>query len=699
MIKRKLAGFGLAFAATELAAAYLPPLVLLPVAAVLLLALCVWARLRPWRCLLLGAALGCVWAFGFQLCAVRPVTDLAGQTLHCKATVETDCESSYQDGALRGTLRLQEIDGRKVDVRVYCKAFPAIEAGERFTADFAFSALPEDDYRLGNYAKGVYLAAEYTGAYEAGAPSAELRFTLYRLRRALAQKLGMYLPRILAGLEAAMLLGDKSGLSDGAREIFRTAGVSHLLAVSGLHVALLCGMFSFGKKRRFSRPLLILQGLIVLFYMLLTGLPVSVLRAGIIFLIALLGYYFLQPPDLLTSLGFAAVLLGLQNAYLPCDIGFQLSFCGVLGVQGAAFFTRRQRALLTAGPTLSKTKKRAIKVLFPVLEGIETAIFATLATMPVLVAHGLTTSGIAVLSNLLVVWMLQPALLLGLLVLGLGIAPVLAPAAHMASLLLAVLLKIMYQITAWCAALPLSHLCLPKTYTLFAFAVLGLLLWLFFHARRYVQGLAAAALCGAMAIALGVALQRDVVTLALVGTSGNPCAVITQNGQAAVIFRGGAANQRAVRSYLAENGAPKQTVVLDLRQQPQELVFDAPVVYTLAEMSEDAWAVPLLQTVTADCVHTGKMNLVVLDVAGYHIAMTAGNAALETPVQVDVLCGGGSYPKSVQAKTILLNTRTPRWLDAVGEETLLYTGDDETTLVLRPGRSARFQEVTTLAVQ
>ncbi len=47
-----------------------------------------------------------------------------------------------------------------------------------------------------------------------------------------------WLPRQLDGIEAAMLLADKSRLDDSVQQAFRTAGVSHLLAVSGLHLAL-----------------------------------------------------------------------------------------------------------------------------------------------------------------------------------------------------------------------------------------------------------------------------------------------------------------------------------------------------------------------------------------------------------------------------------------------------------------------------
>ena len=123
-----------------------------------------------------------------------------------------------------------------------------------------------------------------------------------------------------------MLLGDKAALPDTVQDIFRAAGISHLLAVSGLHLALLCGLFSFGRRRRFCRPLILARAAVAVFYMLLTGLPISVLRAGIVFLLVLLGDWFYQPIDLLTLTGAAAVLLGLQNPYAPCDIGFQLSF-------------------------------------------------------------------------------------------------------------------------------------------------------------------------------------------------------------------------------------------------------------------------------------------------------------------------------------------------------------------------------------
>ena len=303
-------------------------------------------------------------------------------------------------------------------------------------------------------------------------------------------------------LEAAMLLGHKDALRDPVQDAFRAGGVSHLLAVSGLHVALLCGIFSFGRKRRFVRSLILLRAALVLFYMFLTGLPVSVLRAGLVFLLALAGDFFLQPVDLLTSTGAVAILIGLQNAYAPCDVGFQLSFCAVVGVQLAGMLCRWQRSCLPVPQ--HKMLALARRGLLRAAEAVQVAVFAGLATLPVLVAHGLTASGVSVLTNLLVVWMLQPALQLGVAVLLLSVFPPLQPLVRMASLLLSVWLHWMTAIIVWCANLPAARVDLPARYTLLVLAVLGALAVVFWRARKMLWYLPAAGVCTAAAVALGV---------------------------------------------------------------------------------------------------------------------------------------------------------------------------------------------------
>lgn len=87
-------------------------------------------------------------------------------------------------------------------------------------------------------------------------------------------------------------------------------------------------------------------------------------------------------------------------------------------------------------------------------------------------------------ANLLVVWLLGPALRLGILALVLSFVPVLDPLFHGASLLLGIVLRLMTTLAAWCAALPVAHIALPVRYTLWVLAVFAVLAALFWRTRQ-----------------------------------------------------------------------------------------------------------------------------------------------------------------------------------------------------------------------
>ena len=690
-MKRKLGWFGLGFAGAELAAAILPPLVCVPAAAFLVCLALLWIKRRRDSAIpVLGALCGLAWFLVFTLVWIRPVKALAGQTVTCTAVVETDADASYSESRLRGTLRLTEIDGRAANVKVQCASFPGESAGERFTAKFALTELPDNKYRLSRQSKGVYLQAEYLGSYHPLDASRAPRFTLYRLRQRWSATLRRWLPRQLDGIETAMLLADKSRLDDSVQQAFRTAGVSHLLAVSGLHLALLCGLLGFGRRWRFYKPLILLRGAAALFYLLLTGAPVSVLRAGLVLAVALAGNFFLQPVDLLTSTGFAAVLMGLQNAYAPCDIGFQLSFCAVLGVQAAAALTEAEQCAAQSRPA-------ALRLVCRLAEPVQVAALASLATLPVLVAHGMSTSLVGIVCNVLVVWMLQPALQMGILLLIFSAVPFLLPLVNLTGLALSLWLKAMLGIVERCAALPFASVYLPQRYTLFVLAVLGALALYYWHGKGMRVYPIAALICTAAAVVMGIWMQRDVVEINLVGASNNPCVVCVQNGQAVVLFRGGESNLSAVERYLAGRSRQEPALLVDLRARPTALDFTAAEVVTIqAQPGFDTRTV--LDGLTLDLYHNKSASLAVLGIGNRHIAVGAGSIQLAEPIRVDVLCAPGALSDAVQADTILTAVRHPKWLDEIESCELRY-GDEAPGLTLRPGRSMIWEEAQTIAIQ
>lgn len=682
-MKRGLACFGLAFALAEWTAANLLPPLGIGLAAVFCFAAAVWLRRRRPAVLLSGAAAGFAWLLVFTLWNVVPVRRYAGQTVRCVAVAETDCVlSAYDADCLRGTLRIQQIDGEKADFKVYCASFPGTAPGDVVKLTLSLNDLPSNEYRLTRMSRDVYLEARCLDGGAVLGRDSSVRFLLYRLRRKLSDRLQTWLPWDLGGVESAMLLGDKSSLREAENQTFRRAGVSHLLAVSGLHMALLCGL-GMDCRRRFDRRMILARGALVLFYMGLTGMSASVVRAGSVFLIALAGEFFLQPYDLLTATGFAALLMSVRSAYAPCDLGFVLSFSAVLGVSTAAVLSDWQRSCW-----------KLPSILLRVLETVQTTVLAALATLPALLFYDLEISGAGVLCNLLVVWMIRPALLLGLVVLVLS--PLNGPF-RLASLLLEGWLRLLVGVVRWCAALPFARLVLPRRYTIFVLAVLAVLFGVFWHQKKYKWGISAVLLCGAAAIGLCVPLEQGVVRIALVGTAGNPCAVITRQEHAVVLFRGGWSNRNAVRQYLYEQGDPAWDLCVDLRQTPADMEFPVETV-VLQEMDSGTGTMDILEGLTLDLTHTSRANLAVIGVGNSHIAMMAGKLELEQPVQVDVLCAGGAVSESLKAQAILYTAQSPAWLNSIGEETL-YFGSGTPVITIRPDRSITFQGVTKCVVQ
>ena len=678
---RKLAGFGLAFALAELAAAYLPPLASLLTAA-LFISLFLFAAFTQRRAArfalpaVAGLLAGLVWSAAYQLAVVKPAQSLAGQTYACTAIVQPDAETSWQPGNVRATLLITRLDGRKTSLKVYCTDLPYSEAGDIITGQFQLQPLRADSYRISRYAKGTWLGASYQADYIWQGTSDALPYRLYHLRQAFAKRLTTYLPQNLAGVEAAMLLGEKSELTDEWSDTFRTAGIAHLLAVSGLHVALLCGLFAMGQGRRsrFSVPRVLLQITVLLLYMGLTGLPFSVFRAGVMFLIMLVGSLLLQPPDSLTALTLAAIIIGVQQPFAPCDIGFQLSVCGVLGVLAASALAKRQTQFVQVRYAARHNQRRQTALPLPLaivlraVDAVQAAVLATLATLPVLLLHGMAASGAAVPANLLVVW------------------------------LLGIVLRLMTTLAAWCAALPVAHIALPVRYTLWVLAVFAVLAALFWRTRQLRRFVPVGFVCAVAAVMLGGTMQRDVVRLAMVGTAGNGCVVAVQNNRAVVLYRGSAVNGRAVQQYLTQNGAPELAAVIDLRTEPGEMPLQAAQLLTIADLPQGLTHLQLLDTVEVDLLHTNAAALAVLDVGGWHAAASAGKLILADPVAVDLYCAGGSCPEAIQAKAILCNQQTPKWLSKAGDTPVYY--DAETpTAVVRPGKSVVYEEVQPLAVQ
>lgn len=139
------------------------------------------------------------------------------------------------------------------------------------------------------------------------------------------------------GIAAALLLGDRSGLDSEIKTAFRNAGISHALALSGMHVGiiwsiicLLTAAFRWNYRTKvFSFTLSIA---IIFFYAVITGLSPSVSRACIMIAVWKTADLLCQGNDRTGPLLIAAFVIALFNPMAVEMIGFQLSFAAVAGI-------------------------------------------------------------------------------------------------------------------------------------------------------------------------------------------------------------------------------------------------------------------------------------------------------------------------------------------------------------------------------
>lgn len=136
------------------------------------------------------------------------------------------------------------------------------------------------------------------------------------------------------GIVLALVLGLKTGLDDSLQEAYATAGVMHILAVSGLHVGIIYAILLFSLSwLKQSRWLFAIACLLVLWaFAFITGLSPSVMRAVTMFSFIIIAKAWDRQTNIYNTIAASAFFLLLINPYFLQSVGFQLSYLAVLGI-------------------------------------------------------------------------------------------------------------------------------------------------------------------------------------------------------------------------------------------------------------------------------------------------------------------------------------------------------------------------------
>ena len=127
----------------------------------------------------------------------------------------------------------------------------------------------------------------------------------------------------------AIVFGDRSHIDEGTIELYEFWNISHLLAISGLHVGLTLAIFYFIFQRVFKwtkETTGIVMLLIIPIYIVVAGANPPVLRAGLMTLIIILWQMFKKKLDSIDVISIVCIFLLIQQPYLLYQVSFQFSF-------------------------------------------------------------------------------------------------------------------------------------------------------------------------------------------------------------------------------------------------------------------------------------------------------------------------------------------------------------------------------------
>lgn len=451
-VRRAMLLFGLLMAVTVSAALLVPIWVTIAVA-FLLLASFAFRRMRrivPLFCVVV-MVLGFTCGMTYRVLRVEPLVALD----NCVDTVTgvvVDCPRSGNMYTVRVTAG--ELLPRNTNVLLYCSDLVAPSLYDEVTATVEYRSLY--DSQLYHHANDVYLQAFPTTFDEncvRSHPSGNSGWVtaLRPLRTKLTRSVTSMLTGNEGGLVAAVCFGDKSRLSYDVTDAFRASGLSHLLAVSGLHMSVIAGGMLFLMRvlrvKRLTGNLV--TAIVILLFMWIVEFTPSVTRAGVMYLVLILGRMTRFQCDSLNSLGLALALILVVSPSSIYDIGLWLSFTATVGALCVAprLFVPLMRPFNSFPSLLYKPIKWGVA-------GISVSVGCTLPIIPLMMLFFGEMSLISPVTNLLTVlpsgWMMTLGCVGSLLTL----MPPVAFLGRGLILLAGLLAKWLIAVSDFCATIP-----------------------------------------------------------------------------------------------------------------------------------------------------------------------------------------------------------------------------------------------------
>lgn len=269
-----------------------------------------------------------------------------------------------------------------------------------------------------------------------------------KLRNKLKENFINILDKEEAGLAIGILLGDSSDIDDDIKDSFKNCSLSHMLAVSGAHLSyLVLGLnFILNEKIIGKRKCYIINIISIIIFMIMTGMSLSVIRAGISSILSIIAVLIYRKSDSFETLAFALLCTIIDNPFTIFNLGLQLSYLGTLGI---IILNKKMNEFEQKHQYNSKMKVYLIENTYVTLS-------ATLLIFPIIMYYFNMISINFLIANLMLGPLLGLSIILGLITLIISI--IMMPIAKFLGIFLNLILKFIIKVTYIISKIPMSNI-------------------------------------------------------------------------------------------------------------------------------------------------------------------------------------------------------------------------------------------------
>lgn len=357
--------------------------------------------------------------------------------------------------------------GDKVSV-VYYEG--KLEFSQRIKAELSVSSLDSYKFKNSYYSEKIFLNGYIKEFIDIG-ENDEVLAVVGRVRKYIKSKIFKYYDFRKGATMMALVTGDKGYFTDDFYNNVKSAGVAHIMVVSGMHLSVMVALFLFLSNKFFYNRYLKAITIFVVTVVLtaICGFTMSILRAGITYLLLAIALIINRESTPENTLGCAVTVILFSNPFAIFNIAFQLSVLSTFAI------------LVVALPIAEYVSKNGIiksKILLSLFSAVLISITALIFTAPVTVYFFEYLSNVSVATNLLVGTPSSAAMIL--CVLGF-----LFPFAESLLFYLSeIIVSYINSVINYFGSLPFVITVLPK-YTAFIFlAVIIIVLWILLACKK-----------------------------------------------------------------------------------------------------------------------------------------------------------------------------------------------------------------------